>query len=31
MRSMSEAAIATLLSLLAGGRPPNVVNPEVFA
>jgi D-3-phosphoglycerate dehydrogenase len=31
MRSMSEAAVATLLALLAGERPSNVVNPEVFA
>ncbi|HET8748025.1 MAG TPA: NAD(P)-dependent oxidoreductase [Ramlibacter sp.] len=30
MRAMSEAAIATLLALLAGERPSNVVNPEVF-
>jgi D-3-phosphoglycerate dehydrogenase len=31
MRAMSEAAIATLLALLRGERPANVVNPEVFA
>lgn len=30
MRAMSEACIATLLALLRGERPPNVVNPEVF-
>ncbi len=30
MRAMSEGAIATLLALLAGERPSNVVNPEVF-
>jgi hypothetical protein len=27
---MSQGAILTLLALLAGKRPPNVVNPEVF-
>lgn len=30
MRAMSEGAIATLLALLAGERPANVVNPQVF-
>lgn len=30
MRAMSEAAIATVLALLRGERPANVVNPEVF-
>lgn len=30
MRAMSEQAIATLLALLRGERPPNVVNTEVF-
>lgn len=30
MRAMSEGAIATLLALLRGERPANVVNPEVF-
>jgi D-3-phosphoglycerate dehydrogenase / 2-oxoglutarate reductase len=30
MRAMSEAAIATLLALLRGERPANVVNPQVF-
>jgi D-3-phosphoglycerate dehydrogenase len=30
MRAMSQGAILTLLALLAGKRPPNVVNPEVF-
>lgn len=30
MRAMSEAAVATLLALLRGERPTNVVNPEVF-
>jgi D-3-phosphoglycerate dehydrogenase len=30
MRAMSEGAIATLLALLRGERPSNVVNPEVF-
>lgn len=30
MRAMSEAAIATLLALLRGERPVNVVNPLVF-
>jgi len=30
MRSMSVAAIATLLALLRGERPANVVNPQVF-
>jgi D-3-phosphoglycerate dehydrogenase len=30
MRAMSEGAIATLLALLRGERPPNVVNPQVF-
>lgn len=31
MRAMSTAAIATLLALLRGERPANVVNPQVFA
>lgn len=30
MRAMSEGAIATLLALLRGERPVNVVNPQVF-
>jgi D-3-phosphoglycerate dehydrogenase len=30
MRSMSEAAVGTLLALLRGERPANVVNPQVF-
>lgn len=30
MRSMSVGAIATLLALLKGERPANVVNPQVF-
>ena len=30
MRAMSEGAIATVLALLRGERPSNVVNPEVF-
>ncbi len=30
MRAMSEGAITTLLALLRGERPANVVNPEVF-
>jgi D-3-phosphoglycerate dehydrogenase len=30
MRAMSEGAVATLLALLRGERPGNVVNPEVF-
>ncbi|MDB5731417.1 MAG: D-3-phosphoglycerate dehydrogenase, partial [Variovorax sp.] len=30
MRAMSEGAVATLLALLRGERPANVVNPEVF-
>jgi D-3-phosphoglycerate dehydrogenase / 2-oxoglutarate reductase len=30
MRAMSEGAVATLLALLRGERPRNVVNPEVF-
>lgn len=30
MRAMSEGAIATLLALLRGERPANVVNPQVF-
>lgn len=30
MRAMSEGAVATLLALLRGERPSNVVNPEVF-
>ena len=30
MRAMSEGAIATLLALLRGERPGNVVNPQVF-
>jgi D-3-phosphoglycerate dehydrogenase len=30
MRSMSEAALATLFALLRGERPVNVVNPQVF-
>ena len=30
MRAMSQGAIDTLLALLGGKRPPNVVNPEVF-
>jgi D-3-phosphoglycerate dehydrogenase / 2-oxoglutarate reductase len=30
MRAMSEGAVATLLALLRGERPTNVVNPEVF-
>ena len=30
LRAMSEAAAATLLALLRGERPANVVNPEVF-
>ena len=31
MRAMSEGAIATLMALLRGERPPNVVNPQVFS
>jgi hypothetical protein len=27
---MSEGAIATMLALLRGERPANVVNPQVF-
>lgn len=30
MRAMSEGAIATLLALLRGEQPANVVNPQVF-
>ncbi len=30
MRAMSEVAVATVLALLRGERPRNVVNPEVF-
>jgi D-3-phosphoglycerate dehydrogenase / 2-oxoglutarate reductase len=30
MRAMSEGTVTTLLSLLAGERPANVVNPQVF-
>jgi D-3-phosphoglycerate dehydrogenase / 2-oxoglutarate reductase len=30
MRNMSEGAVATLLALLRGERPANVVNPQVF-
>jgi D-3-phosphoglycerate dehydrogenase / 2-oxoglutarate reductase len=30
MRAMSQGTIATLLALLRGERPANVVNPEVF-
>ncbi len=30
MRAMSVAAIDTLMALLRGERPPNVVNPQVF-
>lgn len=30
MRGMSEGAVATLLALLDGERPANIVNPEVF-
>lgn len=30
MRAMSEGAIATVLALLRGERPANVVNPQVF-
>jgi D-3-phosphoglycerate dehydrogenase len=30
MRAMSEGTIATLLALLRGERPANVVNPQVF-
>ena len=30
MRAMSEGAVATLLALLRGERPRNVVNPQVF-
>ncbi len=30
MRAMSEGAIATMLALLRGERPANVVNPQVF-
>lgn len=30
MRAMSEGAVDTLLALLRGERPSNVVNPEVF-
>ena len=30
MRAMSEGAVATLLALLRGERPGNVVNPQVF-
>lgn len=30
MRNMSEGAVATVLALLRGERPANVVNPEVF-
>jgi D-3-phosphoglycerate dehydrogenase len=31
LHGMSRGAVDTLLALLAGERPPNVVNPEVFA
>jgi D-3-phosphoglycerate dehydrogenase len=31
MRAMSEGAIATLLALLRGEHPANVVNPQVFS
>lgn len=30
MRAMSEGAVATVLALLRGERPANVVNPQVF-
>jgi hypothetical protein len=30
MRAMSVACIDTLMALLRGERPPNVVNPQVF-
>lgn len=30
MRAMSEGAVATVLALLRGDRPANVVNPQVF-
>ena len=30
MRAMSQGAVDTMLALLRGERPPNVVNPEVF-
>jgi D-3-phosphoglycerate dehydrogenase len=30
MRAMSQGAVDTLLALLRGERPSNVVNPEVF-
>jgi D-3-phosphoglycerate dehydrogenase / 2-oxoglutarate reductase len=30
MRTMSEGAVATVLALLRGERPSNVVNPQVF-
>lgn len=30
MRAMSEGSVATLLALLRGERPANVVNPQVF-
>jgi D-3-phosphoglycerate dehydrogenase / 2-oxoglutarate reductase len=30
MRAMSEGAVATVLALLRGERPSNVVNPQVF-
>jgi D-3-phosphoglycerate dehydrogenase len=31
LQAMSRGAVQTLLALLGGERPPNVVNPEVFA
>lgn len=31
LRAMSEGAVHTLLALLRGERPANIVNPEVFA
>lgn len=30
MRAMSQGAVDTMLALLRGERPPNVVNPDVF-
>jgi len=30
MRAMSEGAVATVLALLRGERPPNIVNPQAF-
>ena len=30
MEGMSRGAVETMLALLRGERPPNVVNPEVF-